>query len=210
LIGAAGIGDFWRKSEMKTVEMRVRSAVLQAFGAALLVACAIGFKLGDSPAKSFILLFLYTFAAAIAWQVLFCDRTLSAFDRGFHRLALRVPIRYGLTLAVLTCVVIWYGPVVMKAGSFRLFAPVMVSAIVCLLSPRFPVGFGIVTIFCIAISSAIDSSRTNSSDHGVHWSSVLSDPEPLIFGSCVLCRMSLLVSIPVHFHRKGAWVAPTR
>ena len=188
---------------MKPFVIGTHRAALQAVGVASLVACVIGFNLGDSSAKSFISLFVYTFAAAVAWRVLSCERTLGTLERGFRRLALGVPIRYGLALAVLTCVAIWYGPVVMTAGYFRLFGPLVVSAIVCLLAPRFPVGFGIVTVICIAISCAIESSRADSPGHAVHWSSVWSDPEPLIFGSCLLCGMSLLVSIPIHFYRKA-------
>ncbi len=193
---------------MNPLVIGMRRAVLQAIGVAFLVSCAIGFNFGDSPAKSFISLFLYTFAAAIAWQVLFHECTLGALEIRFRRLPLQVPIRSGLTVAVLVCVAIWYGPIVMKAGYLRLFAPVLISAVVCLLAPRYPVGFGIVTVICIAISCAIESSRADPSDHGVHWSTVLSDPEPLLFGLCVMCGMSLLVSIPIHFHRKAHGLTP--
>ena len=187
---------------MKPFVIGMRRAVLQAIGVALLVTCAIGFNLGDSPLKPIILLFLYSITAAIVWQVLFCDNTLSAFDRGFRRLALGVLIRYGLSVAVLACVAIWYGPVVMNAGYFRLFAPVVVSAMVCLLAPHYPISFGIVTVICIAASCTLESSREYSLDQGIRWSGVLSDPERSLFGSCLLFGMSLLASIPIHFHRK--------
>ena len=193
---------------MKPLVIGTHGAVLKAVGIAFLVACVIGFNLGDSPAESFSLLFLYTFAAAIAWRVLFAEPTLDVLERGFRRPALGQTMRFGLTVAALVCIAIWYGPVVMTAGYFRLFGPLVVSAIVCLLAPRFPVGFGIVTVICIAISCAIESSRTDSPGHAVHWSSVLSDPEPVIFGSCVLFGMSLLVSIPIHFYRKAQALTP--
>ena len=193
---------------MKPLVIAIQRAVLHALGIALFVAWILSISQGDSYLKPFILLFLYTFAAVITWEALFCDGTLSFLEQGLRRPSRHVPIRYGLAIGILVCVMIWYGPLVNKAGYLRLFAPLIVSTMVCLLAPRKPIIFGIVAASCMAISSVVEGSRVDSPDYGIHWSNVLSNPGPQLFGWCVVSGMSLLVSIPIHFHRKAQAVTP--
>ncbi len=185
-----------------------KNSSLATLAVSLVVACLLSLVRGGFATLPFSVFTGGTFVLALVGQTLFQRESLTSIETALRHLPLSAAVRYSLVCSALLALAVWSGPMITSGGFggwlVALFLWLASPAIICLLVPRYPILFGILSTGCTVFSLAVQNSRLYSRSRDIQWEHAFSHPSTLLAIWSFAAAVSLTVSIPVYVHRQAA------